>query len=160
MDKRQLKKLAYDYYYNDKRLTVEERNILLNSKYSTILDGKKRAFDAVFENAVPMPGEEVMVQKPKRMVKFIDKPYPHVQRLRLVDLIDGIHNRFNLDIDNTSPSKYRDVNLDELKNHICSHCEHELMDDETRNYINQALVHDNIYNLLHDLYYGCSGSWD
>jgi hypothetical protein len=148
MNDKQLKHLAEQHFFLGKRLTLEEAVLLKNSKYKNVVKAKDK-FTSLYEEAT----EDTLPPPRKR-----DRSYRHhfctnVNKRDIADLVDEIEIEFNLDIDNISPDKYKQVNLDNMKQFISSYAGKNIMDDNTQCVIDEITRPEStIVDILHTLY--------
>lgn len=152
MKEKEIKKLATEHYYFGKNLTLKERNLLRKTKYKRLIK-EDNMFDQIFENAL------ATTEAPKEFEPSKSLPMTHrskVNKVLIRDLVDQIEKKFNLDIDNPSPRKYLDVNLEELKNYIKNYVVQEALNDDTEEFllscINGAKTS---MKVMGDLYFWC-----
>jgi hypothetical protein len=142
MNKKELKRLAEDYFLKGKKLTDEERNILKESKYAKILKENTPSFNAVLETALPTATvEDYEDEAPYRPFKSEKKLYSHfntgLQRNIIRDLGDEIDDAFNLDITNFSPSKFREIDVNSLKQFIKDYADKHAFDKFTKQHLHE-----------------------
>lgn len=143
-----LKRLAEQHFFLGKKLTPEETFLLENSKYKGIVkkDGK---FSKMLEQY--NYGEQEEPFKP-RTVKRRRMYTPGVDKRTINDLVDDIEDKYNLGIENASPSKYKAVNVDEVKQFIQQYADKNVLDSTTSREITNVLDSDSVYTILHKLY--------
>jgi hypothetical protein len=148
MNKYKIKRLAEQYHYFDKKLTPEERYILENSKYKSILK-KESAFDKQLERYTLNEQEEAPVQtvKKRRRMAMLN-----ISRGTISRLIDDVEDQFNLDILSQNASRYNAVNIEELKQYIKDYADKNIYDNYTKREIEKVLEGDSVHSILHRLY--------
>jgi len=150
MNNKQLKKLAEQHFYLGKTLTPQEKFLLESSKYKKIVKNKNTKFNKVMEQYSNFLEEEPQF-KP-RYVKRKKMFVPGINKDNINDLIDDIEEKYNLGIENPSPAKYNNVDLEDVKHFITQFAEKNVFDKPTQLEINDVLDSDSIYTILHKLY--------
>lgn len=145
---KQLKRLAEQHFFLGKKLTPNEAFLLESSKYKGIVK-KERKFSKMLEQY--SFGEQEEPFKP-RTVKRKRMYTPGIDKLVINDLVDDIEDKYNLGIENPSPSKYAAVNVDELKQFIQQYADKNVFDGTTSQEIKDVLDSDSVYTILHKLY--------
>lgn len=152
MKEKEIKKLATEHYYFGKNLTLKERNLLRKTKYKRLIK-EDNMFDQIFENAL------ATTEAPKEFEPSKSLPMTHrskVDKVLIRDLVDQIEKKFNLDIDNPSPRKYLDVNLEELKNYIKNYAAQEALNDDTEEFLLSCIDGaKTTTKVISDLYFWC-----
>lgn len=143
-----LKRLAEQHFFLGKKLTPEETFLLENSKYKSIVK-KDSKFSKMLEQY--NYGEQEEPFKP-RTVKRRRMYTPGVDKRTINDLVDDIEDKYNLGIENASPSKYKAVNVDEIKQFIQQYADKNVLDSTTSREITNVLDSDSVYTILHKLY--------
>ncbi len=146
MDKKEIKLLAEQHYFGGKVLTTEEYGILMDSKYHNIvkpLDMFTQIVEDVIKNEEPKPPRK------RRGYNFA----AGLDKRSLKDLVDKIEEVFDLDINNSSPSKYRKVDMDSFKRVIQEYADRNIFDENTKSYITGLLdPKSTVYSILDSLY--------
>jgi len=145
---KQLKRLAEQHFFLGKKLTPNEAFLLESSKYKGIVK-KERKFGKMLEQY--SFGEQEEPFKP-RTVKRKRMYTPGIDKSVINDLVDDIEDKYNLGIENPSPSRYEAVNVDELKQFIQQYADKNVLDGTTSQEIKDVLDSDSVYTILHKLY--------
>jgi hypothetical protein len=161
MNPKKLKALAEEYHFTKRKLTVEERNALLESEYAHLIrpDGK---FEELFETFLPKEEAEIKETNitPKgKKVKRIHL-YPGISRNRINHLVGDLEDHFNIGISNPSLTKIEDVDYELFKEYVKRYIEEQLIDDtETGKYLKnligakyEDLPGEAIYSIMRCLY--------
>lgn len=148
MNKYKIKRLAEQYLYFDKKLTPEERYILENSKYKSILK-RESTFDKRLERYTLNEQEETPVQTVKKRRRMT---MPNISRGIISRLIDDVEDQFNLDILSQNANRYSAVNIEELKQYIKDYADKNIYDYYTIREIEKVLEGDSARSILHRLY--------
>lgn len=143
-----LKKLAEQHFFLGKKLTPDEAFLLENSKYKGIVK-KETKFTKMLEQY--SIGEQEEPFKP-RTVKRKRMYTPGIDKTVINDLVDDIEDKYNLGIENPSPSKYQAVNVEELKQFIQQYADKNILDGATSREIKDVIDSDSVYTILHKLY--------
>jgi hypothetical protein len=148
MNKKQLKRLAEKHFYLGKKLTPEESFILENSKYKNIVK-KETKFSKMLEQYSYGEQEQpfkVKYTKRRRMA------IPGIDKSVVRDLVDDIEDRFNLGIENSSPGKYNNVDVNEVKQFIQQYADKNLFDGNMLREVQDVMNSETVYDVLHKLY--------
>lgn len=114
-----LKILAEEHIMFGRPLTKSEFTAIKNSKYGKYLkeDTYKTRFDSILENS--------SLNKPTEKEQYEDVEYPSYEMFNLNTdrklisyLIHKIEDQFDIGILNNSLSKYKNINLEDVKNFI------------------------------------------
>jgi len=143
-----LKRLAEQHFFLGKKLTPEETFLLENSKYKSIVK-KERKFNKMLEQY--NYGEQEEPFRP-RTVKRRRMYTPGIDKRAINDLVDDIEDKYNLGIENPSPSKYEAANVNEVKQFIQQYADKNVLDGTTSREIKDVLDSDSVYTILHKLY--------
>lgn len=143
-----LKRLAEQHFFLGKKLTPEETFLLENSKYKGIVK-KETKFAKMLEQY--SYGEQEETFKP-RTSKRRRMYTPGIDKAVINDLVDDIEDKYNLGIENPSPSKYEGVKLEDIKQFIQQYADKNVLDGTTSREIKDVLDSDSVYTILHKLY--------
>lgn len=149
MNKKEIKKLAEQYYYYGKELTLFEREIISKSKFKDILrPPEHKTFNKLIEK---------LLDSDKDIEKRKSKPYMGVDTMLISDLVDEIEEHFDLGINNRDLEKFDKINVNDLKNFINKYIDRNLYNKEiTKSYLDSILKDKKeVDDILSSLYFYC-----
>jgi hypothetical protein len=144
---KQLKRIAEAHYYTGKPLSYIEYDALKNTEYANVIN-KPSIFKGLIES-LDIPDNPKQRRRGSDFNGGIDKR-------TVKNLIDDVEERFNLEIFNVDAGKYKNVNIDELRNFVSNWNKRNVMDQDTTDCIDRALEHDNVYLVLAKLCWACT----
>lgn len=158
MNKEQI--LAEKAFYTGSKLTSEEIDILKHSIYKNLVNiieppvSCERLFEdveAALDNPVVEDIDQPINFKPK---KHYNKFNTDLSKINLRELVLDIENKFNLDLSNFSPSKYRTIDIDALRTFINDYKNKHVFDMHTANYLADLIDNKeySVYDILYRLY--------
>jgi hypothetical protein len=148
VNKKEIKLLAEQHYFGGKVLTTEEYGILKGSKYHSIVKPIDE-FTQLVEDVITGEAGRRKICRRSRRYNFA----AGLDKRSLKDLVDEIEEKFDLDINNSSPSKYRKVEIESFKRFIQEYTDRNIFDDNTKSYITGLLdPKSTVYSILDSLY--------
>lgn len=146
--KNKLKHLAEQHHCLDKKLTLGEEKLLLNSKYKNLVR-RNTTFNSLFERCVNEQTESFTAPKRKRIFSGGNKK-------AIQALVDDVEETFGIGIENMSLTKFEDINFKEVQTHIMDYLnehEEELRGGTFDEIQSVVLKSKNIYDLLRSIYF-------
>lgn len=147
-----LKRLAERHHLLNTPITLQQRTLLENSKYAHVIDAEnvRSKFDALFEQFAESDATPVTVPKPRARLSD-----PTIKRPVLRSMVDEVEDKFGLCAASTSHTKFKSVDLQQLKQFIANFCDEEVYDKATTAFVHSLLDCDDIYSLMGRLYTMC-----
>jgi len=146
MKNTQLKRIVERHYFTGTPLTYDEYDALKDTEYANVITKPSR-FKGIIEAMDNPPPKRN--KRPAQFNGGIDKR-------TVKGLIDDIEDRFDLEIFNVDASKYKRVDVDELRSFISTWSERNIMEQATTDYVNRALEEENVYLILAKLCWACT----
>ncbi len=137
---KKIKHLAEKYYYGNRKLTPEEREILENSKYRNLLGVERDyyEFDKILENFAETSNVDV-AQVTENPVTKNQKYYMFQSKLPYIkDLIDEVEDAFFLGLGNFGLDRYKNIDINQLKTFIANYVNKNITDGTLKKEIEKA----------------------
>jgi hypothetical protein len=148
-----LKKIAEKHYYRKVPLTLNEFNLLKNSKYSNIIDENNiKTFNTILERS--FKDDRDFMERPKVDFKK-SYLYMGLDKAGIADLVDEIEIEFDLGVSNQSPFKFRQVDAYDIKNFIAKYMKFNIANKNTKKFLESIINNEELSttNIMFRLYH-------